>query len=261
MTQTTLRLLFFPLFILLNGCFGGTHYAPVIERQERASVVPNTHTVVRSETLYSIAWHYNLEFRGLASTNNISAPYTIYPGQVLRLKPRPTMAKTASGRKQSRPSNTAAVRQKTAAKTPRSTSVATTTTSPLPSNKKQYPFRWQWPAKGKVTRSYSAASAVHKGIDIQGKLGESVRAANSGKVVYAGSGLVGYGKLLIIKHDERYLSAYGHNRKLMVNEGELVKVGQKIAELGNTGTDKVKLHFEIRRDGKPVNPLGLLPGK
>jgi len=108
-------------------------------------------------------------------------------------------------------------------------------------------------------RRFSPASGTHKGIDIKGKLGEPVYAASSGKVVYAGTGLVGYGKLLILKHNENYLSAYGHNRNLLVKEGEKVKVGQRIAEIGDTGTDEVKLHFEIRHNGKPVDPIKLLP--
>ena len=250
MPQKTFRQLLFLSLLALGGCFGGGHYAPVVERQARVSV-----------TLYSIAWRYNLDFRGLASTNNITAPYTIYPGQVIRLKAR-SGAKTTAARQTSRkPDNARVKRRKQTANSAAATGAKTSAARPLSIDKNRYPFRWKWPARGRMSRSYSSSSAVHKGIDIQGKLGESVYAANSGKVVYAGSGLVGYGKLLIIKHDEHYLSAYGHNRRLMVDEGELVKVGQKIAEFGDTGTDKVKLHFEIRRDGKPVNPLDLLPGR
>ncbi len=258
MLQIYPRQCLFPLLLLFSACFGGGHYAPVIERQERVTVVPNTHTVARGETLYSIAWRYNLDFRGLASTNSVVYPYTIYPGQVIRLKPPSTANAVAAGR-QNKSSNTPYKYNKQASKTSKPAVNATTATSLLSIDKSRYPFHWQWPARGKTTRSYSSSSAIQKGIDIRGKLGESVHAANSGKVVYAGGGLVGYGKLLIIKHDEHYLSAYGHNRKLLVNEGELVKVGQKIAEFGDTGTDKVKLHFEIRRDGKPLNPLDLLP--
>jgi lipoprotein NlpD len=99
----------------------------------------------------------------------------------------------------------------------------------------------------------------HKGIDIRGELGEPVYAVNSGKVVYAGSGLVGYGNLLIIKHSDRYLSAYAHNSRLLVGEGKIVKAGDRIAEIGDSGTDSVKLHFEIRCDGEPIDPLRILP--
>ncbi|ARN72745.1 peptidoglycan DD-metalloendopeptidase family protein [Oceanicoccus sagamiensis] len=245
--------------LLLAGCFGGGNYAPVVERQERVSVASDSHKVARGDTLYSIAWRYNLDFKGLARTNGIKAPYTIYPNQLIRLKDSGsgnTQAKTKS--RSVTPSAKAKTTKKTASST-KTQSTAKSVSSTVALNRSSYPFRWKWPAKGKVIRRYTSGSAVHKGIDLKGKLGEPVHAANSGKVVYAGSGLVGYGNLLIIKHNEQYLSAYGHNSRLLVKEGELVKVGQKIAEFGDTGTDKVKLHFEIRRDGKPVNPLGLLP--
>jgi lipoprotein NlpD len=117
---------------------------------------------------------------------------------------------------------------------------------------------WAWPAKGKVVTQFSEATSL-KGIDIAGSAGAPVTASAGGKVVYAGSGLRGYGKLIIIKHNEAYLSAYAHNRDILVKEGQQVVKGQKIAEMGNTDTDQVKLHFEIRRQGKPVDPLRYLP--
>jgi len=253
---------FFLCLLLLTGCSGGGHYAPVIERRERIAIVPNDYIVERGDTLFSIAWRYNLDFRRLASTNGVGAPYTIYPGQKIKLKqtvssPRKVTTTSGGGGSNSLPK----VQQKVvkSAATAPAAAPATAAVAALNLDKNRYPFYWRWPAIGKTVRPYSSGSAVHKGIDIQGKLGEPVYAANSGSVVYAGSGLVGYGNLLIIKHDEHYLSAYGHNSQILVNEGELVKVGQKIAEFGDTGTDSVKLHFEIRRDGKPVNPLDLLP--
>lgn len=250
---------FFSGLLMLTGCFGGGNYAPVIERQERVSVVPSTHTVARGDSLYSIAWRYSLDFRGLAATNGIHAPYTIYPGQKIRLKGKASAPKASSSRASTKGGGSRAKSAQARTDKARASTASSSSSAHVVSDRSAYPFRWQWPAKGKTLRRYSSGSAVHKGVDIQGKLGESVRAANSGKVVYAGGGLVGYGNLLIIKHDEHYLSAYGHNSKLVVSEGELVKVGQKIAEFGDTGADKVKLHFEIRRDGKPVNPLNLLP--
>ena len=116
---------------------------------------------------------------------------------------------------------------------------------------------WRWPTSGRVIRGYS--SSVHKGIDISGKRGDPIQAVAAGKVVYAGTGIVGFGELLIVKHNEIYLSAYGHNDRLLVAEGDTVRAGQKIAEKGSSGTDTVKLHFEIRREGKPVDPQRLLP--
>ena len=116
---------------------------------------------------------------------------------------------------------------------------------------------WRWPTEGKVLRGYSAA--VHKGIDIGGRRGDAIRAVADGTVVYAGTGIVGLGELLIVKHSEVYLSAYAHNQLLLVGEGERVRSGQKIATKGSSGTDSVKLHFEIRREGKPVDPVKILP--
>ena len=118
---------------------------------------------------------------------------------------------------------------------------------------------WAWPASGAIIGRFSSNGSLNKGIDIAGELGQPVLAASGGSVVYAGSGLRGYGELVIIKHSDTYVSAYGHNRRLLVREGQQVKVGQQIAEMGSTGTDRVKLHFEIRRQGKPVDPMQYLP--
>ena len=120
---------------------------------------------------------------------------------------------------------------------------------------------WNWPANGKVIVPFSMTAPVNKGIDIAGKLGEPVTAASAGEVVYAGSDLSGYGRLIILKHSGSYLSAYAHNRTLFVNEGDTVQAGQKIAEIGSSGATEPKLHFEIRRDGKPVDPIGYLPSR
>jgi lipoprotein NlpD len=116
---------------------------------------------------------------------------------------------------------------------------------------------WHWPARGRVVRRFGSAGS--NGIDIAGRPGQPVRAASAGRVVYSGGGLRGYGELIIVKHNKRYLSAYAHNEEALVKEGDIVAGGQRIATIGRTGTDRVKLHFEIRRDGKPVNPLRYLP--
>ncbi|MFO1389162.1 peptidoglycan DD-metalloendopeptidase family protein [Cellvibrio sp.] len=118
---------------------------------------------------------------------------------------------------------------------------------------------WQWPSSGKLLAQFQGETGQNKGIDLGGKLGEPVLAAASGRVVYAGSGLSGYGNLLIIKHNETFLSAYAHNEEISVKEGDFVKAGQKVADMGSSGTDRVKLHFEIRSDGSPVDPLRYLP--
>ena len=259
MSKLLVRLALLVKLLMLAGCLGGGNYAPVIERKEQLSVVPEQHIVARGDTLFSIAWLYKIDHRELASTNGIERPYTIFPGQRLQLKNKRATRQSARGNRQTTAGNSVGTtRARTANATATKTAKSVRNSASVIASS-DYPFRWHWPAPGKTTRFFRSSSAVHKGIDIEGKLGESVRAANSGRVVYAGSGLVGYGELLIIKHDDRYLSAYGHNSKLLVKEGQLVKVGQKIAEMGDTGTDKVKLHFEIRQDGKPVNPLTVLP--
>ncbi len=119
-------------------------------------------------------------------------------------------------------------------------------------------LKWKWPVKGKIIQRYSPGSGK-KGIDISAPKGTLIKSAEAGKVVYSGQGLVGYGRLVIIKHNDTYLSAYAHNQQLLVNEGQLVKKGQSIARLGRSGTDRYKLHFEIRKNGKPVNPVSYLP--
>ena len=253
--------LIYGAFVLLCACNTGGNFAPVDDLHKGSSIASKTYVVSRGETLYSIAWSHNMRFRGLADANNISAPYTIYPGQVLQMVDRPPAASRTTKSTKVTSAGSTQTRPPAAVKTGANKSVSAATTGSINLDASQYPFRWQWPANGKFIRAYQASGAVHKGIDIQGKLGEPVHAANSGIVVYAGSGLKGYGNLLIIKHNEYYLSAYGHNSKLLVKEGDKVRSGQQIARIGDTGTNEFKLHFEIRRDGKPVDPLKLLPKK
>lgn len=285
----TPALLLLVLALLLAGCAGGPK-APIEDRQTRAaSALPatNAYLVKRGDTLYSIAFRFGLDYRDLAAANGIRAPYTIYPGQRLILlggratsyaatpkpddspapaprpapsSPPPPPDKAASpdptpGRAVTPPSSTAATTVVPVA--PEATTPEAATPAARP------PLApvtaWRWPASGPVTRAYSAT--LHKGIDIGGERGQAVVAAAAGEVVYAGTGIVGFGELLIIKHDDVYLSAYGHNDRLLVAEGERVGAGQQVAEKGSSGTDTVKLHFEIRRQGRPVDPLGLLPGR
>jgi lipoprotein NlpD len=119
---------------------------------------------------------------------------------------------------------------------------------------------WRWPTEGSLLRTFKSDDPARKGIDIAGQAGQAVYAAAAGRVVYSGSGLVGYGNLIIIKHDDRYLSAYGHNRELLASEGDQVAPGQLIAKMGRVDNDRALLHFEVRRDGTPIDPLHVLPG-
>ncbi len=241
---------------VLSACGQTTHFVPVRDTAQPPSNKIRYHTVAKGETLYSIAWRHNLDYKKLAKANGIGSSFKIYPGQRLHLVESVTPSKPPSKNvpvsvKQSpKPSPT---------KKPRSKKETPKVINKTQSKTLAKPVAWQWPAKGKLLAGFQSNGGLNKGIDIRGNLGEPVVAAESGKVVYAGDGLRGYGKLVIIKHSEKYLSAYAHNRRLLVKEGVTVTKGQKIAEMGSTGTDSVKLHFEIRYDGKPVNPLKYLP--
>jgi len=244
------------VLLLLVSCAGKQHHTPVDSRPQPPSIKIKTHTVAKGETLFSIAWRYGMDYRTLASANNISSDYTIYPGQTLHLNGKRS-AQAKPTKSYSKPVSKAKTASQSAVKkAPVSRSKTTKTpTSPTPWGS----IKWQWPASGKVIQRFSSSGTVNKGIDIQGKLGDPVMASAAGSVVYAGTGLLGYGKLVIVKHNDKFLSAYAHNRTLLVKEGDKVKAGEKIAEIGASGTQKIKLHFEIRRDGKPVDPEKYLP--
>ena len=215
--------------------------------------------VQADDTLYSIAWDSGRDYKEVAAWNHIRSPYTIVPGQKLRLYP-PEAETERKGRQKiplaSPPSGTSASSKdssvRRAAPVEKSGSVSTSSAPKYGS--------WAWPAEGGLLDQY-AANGPNKGIDIGGKKGQPILAAETGQVVYQGSGLRGYGQLIIIKHNADFLSAYAHCDTIYVKEGSVVKRGQKIAAMGNSGVDKVKLHFEIRYRGAPVDPLNYLPKK
>jgi lipoprotein NlpD len=203
-----------------------------------------TAVVRRGDTIYHIATSNGITALDLALWNGIPAPYLIHPGQRLRLYP-----------------GAAPVAQRTTPTQPRSSSPQPSSPAPPPvaSTPANAPFAWRWPTDGSLIESYAAGDPTRQGIDIAGNAGQPVRAAADGVVVYSGSGLVGYGELIIVKHNDQWLSAYGHNRARLVNEGQLVKAGQQIAEMGRSGAAREMLHFEIRYNGKPVDPQAYLP--
>ena len=210
------------------------------------------YTVEKGDTLYSIAFRNQLDYHDLADWNDIGRDYLIRVGQVLRLTPPRGVALAAPASAPTRAAEPAP-----AASPP-------TTAIRLPA---AVPFggafdarRFEWPTRGRVIRQFDADAGA-KGVDIGGDLGQVVVAAAPGKVVYSGSALKGYGELIIIKHDEEFLSAYGYNRRRLVKEAEFVAAGQPIAELGVGPEQKPLLHFEIRDRGRPVNPLPLLPAR
>jgi lipoprotein NlpD len=210
-----------------------------------------TAVVQRGDTLYGVAFRNGIDYRDLATWNGIGAPYTIYPGQSLRLYP--SNGKVAASGAGS--TTSAGVRSGSAGVSvpPRPVAQAPAT-PPLNSG-----VSWRWPADGAVIGTFAAGNATRQGVDIAGSSGQPVRAAGDGVVVYSGGGLVGYGELIIVKHNEAWLSAYGHNRTRLVNEGQNVKAGQQIAERGRSGAARDMLHFEIRYNGKPVDPQQYLP--
>lgn len=213
--------------------------------------------VVRpGQTVYRIATENGITALDLALWNDIPPPYTIHPGQSLRLYPRdghePAAKVTASA------SAATPVKPGTTVIPPTANPVAATSPKPAPTSFSNT-LEWRWPADGVVVSGFAAGDPTRQGVDIAGKAGQPVRAAADGVVVYSGSGLVGYGELVIVKHNDQWLSAYGHNRARMVNEGALVKAGQQIAEMGRSGATRDMLHFEIRYNGKPVDPQTYLP--
>ena len=321
--------------LLLGGC-GDLTPPPTGLREQTYNSTPaatGTYTVRPGDTLYSIAWGYGLDHREVAAWNHIAPPYTIHPGDQLRLTPSPLQRRIVastppenpqkkfvpsggdaskkpvpSGYASKKSKHIPVIRSKTTAgnaskkrassvkssknkefisknKTqkggfvkgkPSHPDTAITTqsvsdneklrTSSLSTIEKQElsptnsEVNWRWPTTGKIAARFDPDSGK-KGIDITGVSGQSIFSAAAGDVVYSGSGLLGYGNLIIIKHDDAYLSAYGHNSQLLVKEGDRVAAGQEIAKMGVSPKEGALLHFEIRREGKPVDPTKYLPKK
>jgi lipoprotein NlpD len=200
---------------------------------------PQTHIVRTGETLFSIAWRYGKDAKTLARWNRLGDGSLIYPGQVIRLTPPGgSSSRTTASRRSSQPPK-----------------------KPLPQIPAQPSPRWAWPTSGRINVEFGAKPGSGTGVLINGRIGQPIVAAASGRVVYAGSGLIGYGQLIILKHNDTYLSAYGYTASLLVKEGQEVKKGQRIATMGEGPERKPRLHFEIRRNGKPVNPRQYLSAR
>lgn len=251
------------------------YQGPSIHDFEPNSLAGDTYQVAPGDTLYSIAFRANVDVRNLAAYNNLSKPYTIYPGQKLRLnrEPKPSSS-SASARNPTQVVDSGEetgyveVKSKekvTSSQKPVESKPAPIASSPvrMPQKAERFPasneLEWQWPATGEVIRNFSTAASGNKGLDFAGSKGAPVYAAEAGKVVYAGGALKGYGNLIILKHNDDYITAYAHNDELLVSEQEWVSAGDKIAAMGNSDADRVKLHFEIRFRGKSVNPRHYLP--
>ncbi len=207
---------------------------------------PGWYRVKPTDTLYSVAWRYGLDYRQLAQWNGLSEPYHIEPGQqLILLKPDKIPSQVVPAEKK---------RDKSLKKSP------AVIVKPLKPSYNRV-IRWRWPTRGKIINRFSLLKLDRHGIDIAGKIGQPVRAVADGKVVYSGTGLSGYGNLIIIKHNAIYLSAYAYNSKRLVKEGKRVKGGEHIADMGVGKDNRPMLHFQIRKKGKPVDPLKYLPVK
>ena len=270
--------------MVLSGCANKNRPAPVEDRSPNAARAPakmvasadnagkpGYYSVKSGDTLIRIGMDNGQSWRDIARWNNIENPNLIETGQILRVTPpeetgvvvRPVsstnvVTSSAPANTASAPapaSNTASVRPPASAANPPNASTPSNNLANTDSAEETVSF--QWPTRGNVLAGFDEVK--NKGIDIAGKAGDPVLAAADGKVVYAGSGLRGYGNLVILKHNNTYLTAYAHNQSLLVKEDQAIKRGQKIAEMGNSDADQVKLHFEIRRQGKPVDPAKYLP--
>lgn len=285
------------MMLLVAGCANQAP-VPVVDRGQGVvtdrvvapvDVPPGHYLVKKGDTLIRISLDNGQDYREVAAWNNLEDPNKINVGQVLRVVPpegvavakpvtppasvdsRAPVVVAAGGLKQEPKGGTqpysdetlARMRQGEAKPTePKAESKSQVITDPAPQDKAVATIaslegEWLWPSSGKLLAPFNEAS--NKGIDLAGKVGDPVQAAAGGKVVYAGAGLRGYGNLVIIKHDATYLTAYAHNSKILVKEGQSVNRGMKIAEIGSSDADQPKLHFEIRKQGKPVDPLAYLP--
>lgn len=282
MKKTYIAICYMLFLNIISGCSINKNNAPV---ENIAQVIPlhervkqpinNRHYKVKSgETLYTIAWRANSDVRTVAKLNNIKPPYRIFPGQTLNLSERKlqvTKNKVSVNKSNNNSTNSNEKSQnsnnkKKVASTKKhryggkiDSKKASNQNAKSQSEFSQKISRWQWPAKGKVISKFSSTVQGNKGIDIAGRRSDNIKAAAKGKVVYVGEALRGYGKLVIIKHNEDYLSAYAHNDRILVKEKQQVNVGDVIAKMGDSGTQRVMLHFEVRFRGKSVNPLKYLP--
>ncbi|OGI51176.1 MAG: hypothetical protein A3A87_00845 [Candidatus Muproteobacteria bacterium RIFCSPLOWO2_01_FULL_60_18] len=237
----------------LTAC--STFPLPPVSEQGKGLRQPEAEyrVVQPGDTLYSIAWESGRDYQDVARWNHISPPYLIQPGQRLRLFPPAGAGRTS--RPESKPPVRSDSQKKPVPDKPE-TAAPARRVPPAAAGR----LSWVWPAQGELLERYSA-NGPNKGIDVAGKKGQPIFAAEVGQVVYQGGGLRGYGQLIIIKHNADFLSAYAHCDKIYVKEGNVIKRGQKIADMGNSGTDRAKLHFEVRYRGAPVDPQDYLPRK
>ena len=232
--------------MMLTGCFDRPHPAPVVNAWHQSRASSSDYVAREGDTIYSVAWSFELDYRALASANHLSPPYHLTAGQRL------VMTTLPAGQSQK----------------PRAHPVSPTAITKHPApvvleaiSQPHYHLsshHWQRPAQGHVIQTFSTKSSGHPGISIAGRFGSPIRAASDGVIVYSGDGVRGYGNLIIIKHNNSYLSAYGFNERNLVSVGDRVRAGRVIARMGKNDGGRTLLYFEIRRDGVPVNPMRFL---
>lgn len=277
-----------PFFFVLSACSTTETDAPVVEGWKQTQAASSSYRVQKEDTIYSVAWAFGMDYHTLVELNHLKAPYRLSPGQTLRMSSAPSPSRdTYTSSPASAPVQTATTypagpvstptsyvdeSEPVAVTQPTTTPESTTTATPAASTEETKPTvkpaqsatptgSWVWPTQGAVVRHFSAAAGGSKGLDISGHLGQPVMATAKGKVVYTGASLAGYGNLIIIKHTDAELSAYAFNKVIAVKEGELVQAGQTIARMGKNESGKTLLHFEIRKNGKPVDPAAYLAAK
>jgi len=247
--------------ILITGCAS----KPQINNPTRYAIAPDYYTVRSGDTLSGIAMRYGLNYLSVADMNDIAAPYRIYVGQSLRLKKggagstrsTSTRALTNNEPQIQRQTVNLPSQQSTYTPPPVPTTPQTTTIAPV-TPVKATNLRWVKPSNGPVIANYNITNNI-KGIRFGGNQGDPIFAAADGQVVYAADGLKEYGNLVLVKHIDGYITAYAHNSKMLVKSGQNVTAGQKIAEMGSSGTNSTMLEFQVRLDGKPINPTNILP--
>jgi len=255
------------IVFVLASCSARKTPAPVVEvkgsvplsKRIKNSITATEYIIKKGETLYSVAWRSGLDVRSIAKLNRISSPYKIYPGQKLILVKKVTQPSRSKS-----PSENIHKREHKVVKKPVAHNKKQAYGNNVVDKKSevgQKVRRWIWPTKGNIISNFSSGQPASKGINIAGKRGQAILSAADGRVVYAGDALTGYGKLIIVKHNEDYLSAYAHNDRILVKEQQTVKSGDVIAKMGNTDAERVMLHFEVRFRGKSVNPMKYLTKK
>jgi lipoprotein NlpD len=240
--------------VILSGCAS----KPQIHNSTRYAAAPDYYTVRSGDTLSGIAARYGLAYTSVADMNDITPPYRIYVGQSLRLKDSGSRRTTTTQAvTQAAPIQRQTVQIPTSPVKPAASVVANVPTAPVATSKASA-LRWVKPSNGAVLQNFNLANNI-KGIRYTGNVGDAIYAAADGQVVYAADGLKEYGNLILIKHINGYISAYAHNSKMNVKSGENVTAGQKIAEMGSSGTTRTMLEFQVRLDGKPIDPTNVLP--